>query len=335
MTFGLFKGFHGLGKSGGLFDKAGFGKSGWGKSGWGRDDDCDRDDDHGHGHGHGHGGGHGDGGSGSGGGQGFPAIAADTAGITFHVDLNGDGTMDDYLPVGAADTGASGTPTFADYYASASDDLAAEHPGADPAQVIVKATIYGPNGEESYYEFTGLEGDDDGDDDGGDCDRDDDRGHGRDHDRDDDHDRDWGHGKGHGGTSTWPAGTATTATMAATMTVTMTVTMTATATATAASGTSAMPAGTTTPASSSGSPSLSARSAKTTRPLRTTTRTTPTCAETRPGGPPCGAALARQHHGGGVKQHQPDHAGHRQRAQVLGLLGELRPARRQVVDQHL
>lgn len=196
MTVGLFKGFHGLGKSGGLFDKAGFGKSGWGKSGWGRDDDCDRDADHGHGHGHG--GGHGDGGSGSGGGQGFPAIAADTAGITFHVDLNGDGTMDDYLPVGAADTGASGTPTFADYYATASDDLAAEHPGADPAQVIVKATIYGPNGEESYYEFTGLEGDDDGDDDGGDCDRDDDRDHGRDHDRDDDHDRDWGHGKGHG-----------------------------------------------------------------------------------------------------------------------------------------
>lgn len=91
MTFGFFKGFQDLGKSG-----------------WGRDDGCNRDDDPGHGHGGGNGDGGSGGGSGAGGGQGFPAIAADT--------------------------GASGTPTFADSHATASDDLAAEDPGANTAQ---------------------------------------------------------------------------------------------------------------------------------------------------------------------------------------------------------
>ena len=104
--------------------------------------------------------------------------------VTPGVDLNGDGVDNAYYPVSAQETGVSGTPAFNDYYQAAVDDLKADHPNADPTKVVVKATIYGPNGEETYYKFTGLEeAADDGDDDG--CHRDgDDR---------DDEDRDGHH----------------------------------------------------------------------------------------------------------------------------------------------
>ena len=87
------------------------------------------------------------------GGTGYPDIPANTAGITFHVDLEGDGVEDDYVPIGRDND----TKTFEDYLAKARDQVTAEHPDADPKDVIVKATITTQSGEESYYHFTGLE----------------------------------------------------------------------------------------------------------------------------------------------------------------------------------
>ncbi|HSF64187.1 MAG TPA: hypothetical protein VLA78_07355, partial [Paracoccaceae bacterium] len=75
-------------------------------------------------------------GTGTGGGTGFPAIVADTTGITFHIDLNGDGGIEEYRYVPETDVNAE-PATFADYYDQVVADLAADHPGVDPAQVVV------------------------------------------------------------------------------------------------------------------------------------------------------------------------------------------------------
>lgn len=216
-------------------------KAAWGK-GWGRDD---RDDDRGH-HGHdGHGTHHGheddNGGacgnagtppaSGGGTGNGFPQIPSDTYTITFHVDYDGNGQIDEYLVSETEDRQPDPNMSFADYYKAAAQSLKDTAPAADPSKVIVKATIYSQSQGESYYYFTGDElaeddeacdddrdGHDHDDDDHGRHDKDgDDRGHGRHHSRDDredesdddrdcdkdddrkhgrDHDRDDGHDRG-------------------------------------------------------------------------------------------------------------------------------------------
>lgn len=179
MTFG----FSGFGKSlsmlgGGHSAGHGFGgKLGLlgGKGGLfgGKGQDCDRDDDrddhHDHGQGsgsNGHSGGDTAGGTGSGqAGTGWPSIPANTAGITFHVDYEGDGVTDSAVPIGRS----SDTKTFEDYLAKARDQIATDNPDVDPKEVIIKATITTQSGEESYYHFTGLEegsaSGDDGDDD--------------------------------------------------------------------------------------------------------------------------------------------------------------------------
>jgi hypothetical protein len=92
-------------------------------------------------------------GNGSTGGTGFPDIPADTSGITFHVDFDGDGTMDNYYPVGRA----SDLKTFEDYYSAAKEQILADHPDADTSKVVIKATITSRSGGETYYHFTGLE----------------------------------------------------------------------------------------------------------------------------------------------------------------------------------
>lgn len=206
-------GGHSFGGKGGLFGGKGglFG---------GKDQDCDRDDDRGHqdGHGSGHnfgqnsghdsGHGHGSGshgsdshggdtGGGAGGGQagtGWPSIPANTAGITFHVDYEGDGVTDNAIPVGRS----SDTKTFEDYLAKARDQVATDNPDVDPKKVIFKATITTQSGEETYYHVTGLEEDSSSDDDSADDDGDDDHsGHDDGAGHDDGHGDD--HASGHGG----------------------------------------------------------------------------------------------------------------------------------------
>lgn len=166
-----------------------------------------QNDHHGGQHGGHHGGGHdwnlpgGDGcdddstsGGDTGPGNSFPDIPADTSGITFAIDLDGDGVMDEYIPIGRA----SDLKTFEDYYTAAKEDLLAEHPDVNPADVVIKATITSRSGDETHYYFTGDEETatdaDDCDDDNEDDHGEDDHGHGgHGHgDKDDDH-------KGHGG----------------------------------------------------------------------------------------------------------------------------------------
>lgn len=175
----------------GLATKFAFGKSLFGgKFGGG----CDKDDG-GHGHGgHGHPWDHGgpkddsctpdtsDGGAASK----LPAIAADTSGITFHLDLTGDSIGDENIYVDADDLNVKGDATFDDYFAKLQEEVTKAHPGTDAKDITIKATIYGPNSEESYYHFTGDEFSDDED-----CGDDKDDHGGKDDDCDDD-----GHGKG-------------------------------------------------------------------------------------------------------------------------------------------
>lgn len=135
-------------------------------------------------------------------GTGFPDIPNDTLGVTFSIDLNGDGVNDDYLFVEANPAADPTQTTLGDYYNAVSEDLAESHPGYDPQKVVVKATIYSESEGESYYHFTGNEVVDDEDDTDDDCDdKDDDDGHGHgghhvwsgwkdEHDRDDDKDED-------------------------------------------------------------------------------------------------------------------------------------------------
>lgn len=200
---GSFSGGHGGGHGGahggGLFGgfKGGFDKMhGFGRNKHDHDDDHD-DDASGSGNGSSGGTSGGSTGGSTGGatvGTGYPEIPANTAGITFHVDLEGDGVEDDYIPIGRDND----TKTFEDYLAKARDQVAAEHPDADPKEVIVKATITARGGEETYYHFTGLEegsaASDDQSDDDQDCD---------DQESDDDNGDDddcWGGGRhGHGG----------------------------------------------------------------------------------------------------------------------------------------
>ena len=185
---GLFGGHSGGGLFGGHAGGGLFGNIGGGK-------DCDTDNDHDAGHGHGSDGGAGSGsGGGSGGatqGTGWPDIPSDTAGITFHVDYDADGAMDNYIPVGRD----SDTNTFEDYLAKARDQVATDNPDVDPKDVIVKATITTASGSETYYNFTGMEDDGptDGPDEENDGDADDDSANncgsngGDHHSNDDDH----------------------------------------------------------------------------------------------------------------------------------------------------
>lgn len=188
----------------GLMTKFGFGKTLFGgKNGAA----CDKDDG-GHNHG-GHHWGHGgpkdddctpdttdDGGTSK-----LPAIAADTSGITFHLDLTGDSIGDENIYVDADDLNVDGDATFEDYFAKLQEEVAKAHPGTDAKDITIKATIYGPNSEESYYHFTGDEFSDDED-----CGDDKD-----DHsDKDDSCDKDGhskdGHGKDGHGKDSWHKG---------------------------------------------------------------------------------------------------------------------------------
>lgn len=184
-------------KDGNLFS---FGKGGhFGGSRDSDDRDCDRDDDRDDDHNSGDKGdavqgGSGQGGASSGGAQGtgYPDIPANTAGITFAADYNGDGAADNYVPIGRD----ADTKTFEDYLAKARDQVATDNPDVDPKEVFFKATITPESGDETYYYFTGneesapVEEDDEDEDD--DCD---DRGdhHKSRHDNDDD--RHGGHGR--------------------------------------------------------------------------------------------------------------------------------------------
>lgn len=87
----------------------------------------------------------------------FPAIPADTTGVTFHVDLNGDGVNDEYAVVKAPDGVDPATLTLQDYYDIVVGDLQASHPDLAANQIVVKATIYSASQGESYYQFTGNE----------------------------------------------------------------------------------------------------------------------------------------------------------------------------------
>jgi|GEM_PF-5791941 len=196
MTFG-FKSFGGFTKSFTLFGKGDHDDDGrFDNDSWGSHDharlfdgrgECDNDHDRTHAEPHDHEAEAGQGAddsncadstSGTAQGTGWPEIPANTAGITFHVDYDGDGTMDNYIPIGRAND----TRSFEDYLAQARDQIATDAPDADPKNVIVKATITTYSGDETHYEFTGLEEDsdtpapvDEADDD---SDGDDDRAHG-------------------------------------------------------------------------------------------------------------------------------------------------------------
>ncbi len=114
--------------------------------------------DCGHGPGHGH---PDDGGDGQVGAIKLPAIPGDTTGVTFHFDLDGDGAIngagDENIYVARSDLDVKGTPGLDDYYKVAASEYGTEHPGARPDAAVGKATIYGPEGQESYYHFTGDE----------------------------------------------------------------------------------------------------------------------------------------------------------------------------------
>jgi hypothetical protein len=139
----------------------------------------------GHGHdGHGHDG-HGDqcdddhGGSA---GTGFPAIPADTTGITFHVDFDGDGLMDQYIYIQLEEGVDPASMKMEDYYKSAVDELKDINPDANPSDVIVKATVYSPSEYETHFYLTGDElGTDDDTDDANCDDKDHDHAHGDHH----------------------------------------------------------------------------------------------------------------------------------------------------------
>jgi hypothetical protein len=103
----------------------------------------------------GHNGGH-DGGTPAAGNN-FLPIPSDTIGVTFSVDLNGDGVNDEYAVVKAPDNPTAADQTLQHYYDQVASDLATSHPDVPANQIVVKATIYSPSQGESYYHFNGDE----------------------------------------------------------------------------------------------------------------------------------------------------------------------------------
>jgi hypothetical protein len=107
-------------------------------------------DDHGSGH---HGEDHADGAQS---GTGFPAIPADTSGVTFYIDLNGDGTTDKTMSLPANNgVTASGGQSLQNYYDKIVKDLAVSDPGMDPSKVVIKVTAYSPSQGELNFHLTG------------------------------------------------------------------------------------------------------------------------------------------------------------------------------------
>lgn len=119
-----------------------------GKAHGNKDDSCGPDDDH-------PGGNHGGGTTAPE--TEFAAIPADTTGVTFHVDLNADGVMDEYAYIKAPDGADPAAQTMQDYYDAVYTDLKADHPEANPNQIVVKATIYSASEGESYQYFDGTQ----------------------------------------------------------------------------------------------------------------------------------------------------------------------------------
>ena len=131
----------------------------------------DKDDHHGNTGGHGNHGGHDNhGGHGghscdpdhSGGGtpatgNDFPPIPSDTLGVTFSIDLDGDGVNDEYAVVKAPDNPTAQDQTLQHYYDQVAADLSTSHPDVAANQIVVKATIYSASQGESYYHFNGDE----------------------------------------------------------------------------------------------------------------------------------------------------------------------------------
>jgi hypothetical protein len=87
----------------------------------------------------------------------FPAIPSDTLGVTFSIDLDGDGVNDEYAVVKAVDNPTAQDQTLQHYYDQVAADLSASHPDLAANQIVVKATIYSASQGESYYHFTGDE----------------------------------------------------------------------------------------------------------------------------------------------------------------------------------
>lgn len=90
-------------------------------------------------------------------GNNFPTIPADTLGVTFSVDLNGDGVNDEYAVVKAPNNATAADQTLQHYYDQVAQDLSATHPGIPASQIVVKATVYSASQGESYYHFNGDE----------------------------------------------------------------------------------------------------------------------------------------------------------------------------------
>lgn len=81
----------------------------------------------------------------------YPDLPADTTGVTFGVDILGEGKINEFVYVTAEETGVEGVPTFADYVATLDARLEALD---DPCEAEpLKAIIYGPDGSETYYNF--------------------------------------------------------------------------------------------------------------------------------------------------------------------------------------
>jgi hypothetical protein len=96
-------------------------------------------------------------GGGSNAGNDFPPIPGDTLGVTFSVDLDGDGVNDEYAVVKAPDNPTAQDQTLQHYYDQVAKDLAESHPDLPANQIVVKATIYSASQGESYYHFNGDE----------------------------------------------------------------------------------------------------------------------------------------------------------------------------------
>lgn len=87
----------------------------------------------------------------------FPTIPVDTLGVTFSVDLNGDGVNDEYAVVKAPDNPTAANQTLQHYYDQVAQDLATSHPDLPTNHIVVKATVYSASQGESYYHFNGDE----------------------------------------------------------------------------------------------------------------------------------------------------------------------------------
>jgi len=82
----------------------------------------------------------------------YPELAETTTGVTFGVDLLGEGEINEFIYVARDDLDIEGTPTFADYVAALDAQL--EEDDAPCEAEPLKAIIYGPDQSETYYRYT-------------------------------------------------------------------------------------------------------------------------------------------------------------------------------------